>query len=81
MTEPKITKGMTVKTLDGVILGKIASRQVDRFTIEKGLFFPENYVASTQDILCVARGLVILTQIKRDFLSHDYEEGVEDHAA
>lgn len=56
----EIREGMTVKSLDGHKLGKVTATQEDTFFVEKGFFFPREYVASYQEISTVRDGEIIL---------------------
>jgi hypothetical protein len=41
---------MTVRSTDGEKLGKVIACEADRFFIEKGFFFPKDYVARYDDV-------------------------------
>jgi uncharacterized protein (TIGR02271 family) len=45
-----VQEGMTVRTADGEKLGKIVTCESDRFIIEKGFFFPKDYLARYDDV-------------------------------
>jgi uncharacterized protein (TIGR02271 family) len=45
MQTSEIREGMTVRSSDGQKLGKVIRCGVDEFIIEKGFFFPKDYVA------------------------------------
>jgi uncharacterized protein (TIGR02271 family) len=51
---------MTVRTTDGEKLGKIISCQQSEFIIEKGFFFPKDYVLRFEDIAELRDGEVLL---------------------
>ena len=60
MNTGRVKEGMTVRTTDGEKLGKIISCQESEFIIEKGFFFPKDYVARFEDIAEVREGEVLL---------------------
>lgn len=45
-----IREGMTVYSADGEKLGKVLECQADTFIIEKGFFFPKDYIARYEDV-------------------------------
>lgn len=45
-----IREGMTVMSSDGEKLGKVIRCDTDRFIIEKGFFFPKDYVVRYEDV-------------------------------
>ena len=55
-----IREGMVVRSADGEKLGKVFAVGDDAFHIEKGLFFPKDYVARFSDITDVRDGEIIL---------------------
>jgi hypothetical protein len=67
--------GMAVHSLDGKDLGKIIDLDSDRFTIEKGWFFPKEYIARFDDIADVREDDVYLA-VTSDTLAED--EDIDD---
>lgn len=63
-----LQKGMTVLSQDGEKLGKLVSMDDWTFTIEKGLFFPKDYVARYEEIAEVTGDEVRLAMTKDSFL-------------
>ncbi|MCI0573861.1 MAG: YsnF/AvaK domain-containing protein [Myxococcaceae bacterium] len=57
-----VRQGMTVYSNDGEKLGKIIASGADNFQIEKGFFFPKDYIARYDDIREVAGGKVYLSR-------------------
>lgn len=55
-----VREGMTVRSLDGEKLGKVFAVQDGEFLIEKGLFFPKDYVCRYSEISDVRDGEIIL---------------------
>jgi uncharacterized protein (TIGR02271 family) len=55
-----IQQGLLVRTADGEKLGRIVRCEQDSFIIEKGIFFPTDYVARYDDIADVRSGEVYL---------------------
>ena len=55
-----IREGMVVRSSDGEKLGKVFAVGEDAFHIEKGLFFPKDYVARFSDVTDVRDGEIIL---------------------
>src|SRR5512142_2773026 len=55
-----INEGMTVRSIDGEKLGKVVACRADEFVIEKGFFFPKDYLARYQDVADVRDGEVML---------------------
>ena len=55
-----LKEGMHVKSADGHSLGKVVRLDADTFIIEKGLFFPKDYVARYDRISEVKDGEIIL---------------------
>jgi hypothetical protein len=73
-----IREGMTVRSIDGEKLGRIFAIHDGEFLIEKGLFFPKDYVCSYSEISDLRDGEVILTHGKEGLhrFSFDAERGV-----
>lgn len=63
-----ITEGMTVFSSDGEKLGKVSSFDDATFTIEKGFFFPKDYLARYEDIADVTGDEIRLAIAKDAFL-------------
>lgn len=57
----QITEGMPVRSADGEKLGKVQSVSDGNFYIEKGFFFPKDYIASLDDIAAVRDGEIVLS--------------------
>jgi uncharacterized protein (TIGR02271 family) len=55
-----IREGMTVRSIDGEKLGKVFAVQEGEFLIEKGLFFPKDYVCRYSEISDIRDGEIIL---------------------
>lgn len=56
----QLMEGMTVRSSDGEKLGKVFSLGDDSFHIEKGLFFPKDYLVRYADISDIRNGEIIL---------------------
>jgi uncharacterized protein (TIGR02271 family) len=63
-----IREGMTVFSSDGEKLGKVLSCEASTFTIEKGFFFPKDYVARYDDIADVTGDDIRLAMTKDNFI-------------
>ncbi|SEL26637.1 conserved domain-containing protein [Stigmatella aurantiaca] len=59
-----VREGMTVRSMDGEKLGKVFAVNEDEFLIEKGLFFPKDYVCRYAEISHLEDGEIILTHGK-----------------
>lgn len=55
-----VKEGMTVRSQDGHKLGKVYAIGEDRFQIEKGLFFPKDYVCTYSDISDIRGDEIVL---------------------
>jgi hypothetical protein len=55
-----VREGMTVRSVDGEKLGKVFAVNEDGFLIEKGLFFPKDYVCRYPEISRLEDGDIIL---------------------
>jgi len=55
-----ITDGMLVRSRDGHRLGMVIQCNPDSFQVEKGIFFPEEYLASYADVFDVTEGEIHL---------------------
>ncbi|HYO65264.1 MAG TPA: YsnF/AvaK domain-containing protein [Archangium sp.] len=56
----QLREGMTVRSIDGEKLGRVFSLGDDAFHIEKGLFFPKDYLVRYADISDIRDGEIIL---------------------
>jgi len=56
----QLMEGMTVRSSDGEKLGKVFALGDDSFHIEKGLFFPKDYLVRYADISDIRDGEIIL---------------------
>jgi uncharacterized protein (TIGR02271 family) len=56
-----IKEGMVVRSIDGEKLGKVFAIGDDSFQIEKGLFFPKDYLVRYAEVSDVRGGEIILT--------------------
>lgn len=57
-----IREGMVVRSLDGEKLGRVFAVGDRQFEIEKGLFFPKDYLASYADIQDIRDDEIILSR-------------------
>ena len=60
--DARIQEGMTVYSADGEKLGRVVQLGENTFLIEKGFFFPKDYLAQYGDIGRVADGDVYLSR-------------------
>jgi uncharacterized protein (TIGR02271 family) len=74
----QIKEGMTVRSIDGEKLGKVFAIQDGEFLIEKGLFFPKDYVCRYSEISDIRNGEIILMHGKEGLhrFSLDEDRGV-----
>lgn len=63
----RLKNGMTVISADGHKLGKLTSFDADGFTIEKGIYFPRDYLARCSDVASV-EGDEVRLLVNRDAL-------------
>ncbi|WP_309896985.1 YsnF/AvaK domain-containing protein [Archangium sp.] len=70
----QLMEGMTVRSSDGEKLGRVFSLGDDSFHIEKGLFFPKDYLVRYADISDIRNGEIILLH-GRDNLRRLSSEG------
>jgi uncharacterized protein (TIGR02271 family) len=63
-----VREGMAVFSSDGEKLGKVAAADASTFTIEKGFFFPKDYVARYDEIAGVTGDEIRLTLTKDAFI-------------
>ena len=68
MLTDRIHEGMTVFSSDGEKLGKVTACAGSSFTIEKGIFFPKDYVARADEVADVTDDEVRLALTKESFL-------------
>jgi len=61
-----IQEGMNVRSIDGEKLGKVFAIGDDSFQIEKGLFFPKDYIVRYSDVSDIRDGEIILTHGKEN---------------
>jgi uncharacterized protein (TIGR02271 family) len=66
-----IREGMVVRSADGEKLGKVFAVGDDAFHIEKGLFFPKDYVARFSDVTDIRDGEIILAHGRESLRSAD----------
>jgi uncharacterized protein (TIGR02271 family) len=73
-----VREGMTVRSIDGEKLGKVFAVQDGEFLIEKGLFFPKDYVCRYSEISDIRDGEIILMHGKEGLhrFSFDEDRGV-----
>lgn len=69
-----IREGMTVRSIDGEKLGKVFAVQDGEFLIEKGLFFPKDYVCRYSEISDIRNGEIILMHGKEGLHRFSLEE-------
>jgi hypothetical protein len=69
----RLKEGMTVYTAEGIRLGLIIRCDVDSFLIERGLFFPQDYLARYQDIGSVEEEEVRLLLYRDELVQVDEE--------
>jgi uncharacterized protein (TIGR02271 family) len=75
----RIREGMAVYSSDGEKLGKVLTCDNSTFIIEKGFFFPKDYVARYGDIARVDGEDVHLSLTKSAFSSDGHMEDVTEH--
>ncbi len=68
MLTDRIHEGMTVFSSDGEKLGKVTACAGSSFTIEKGIFFPKDYVARFDEVADVTGDEVRLALTKDSFI-------------
>lgn len=61
-----ISEGMNVWSLEGDKLGKVIQRGTDGFIIEKGIFFPKDYLCRYEDVAEIRGDDVYLARRKED---------------
>jgi uncharacterized protein (TIGR02271 family) len=79
-----VREGMTVFSSDGEKLGKVLSCDASTFTIEKGFFFPKDYVARYDEVAAVTGDDIRLAVTKDTFIqmrdAGQYGYGASDPA-
>ncbi len=63
-----VTEGMKVRTADGEKLGRVVLTGERTFQIEKGYFFPKEYVARYDDVQGVEEDTVVLAMTRDELL-------------
>lgn len=66
--QSSIREGMSVFSSDGEKLGKVAVCSDSTFTIEKGFFFPKDYIARYDEVAAVSGDEIRLSTTKEDFI-------------
>jgi uncharacterized protein (TIGR02271 family) len=69
-----VKEGMTVRSIDGEKLGKVFAVQDGEFLIEKGLFFPKDYVCRYSEISDIRDGEIILLHGQEGLRSFSFGE-------
>ncbi len=64
----QLKEGMTVRSFDGEKLGKVFALGDDAFHIEKGLFFPKDYLVRYAEISDIRDGEIILMHGRESLL-------------
>ena len=76
-----VKEGMTVRSLDGEKLGEVLRCDDERFLIEKGLFFPVDYVARYDQIFSIREGEIVLEAKKAELRElHGKTPGVSPYS-
>lgn len=70
-TRSNIQPGMTVRDRDGHKLGHVILVDDEAFFVEKGLFFPRDYLCRFADVAEVRGDDVVLAHGRDDLLRHD----------
>jgi hypothetical protein len=65
----QLKEGMTVRSFDGEKLGRVFALGDDTFHIEKGLFFPKDYLVRYAEISDIRDGEVILLHGRESLLN------------
>jgi len=63
---PDVVEGTVVKTLDGEKLGKVSTLDTDSFIVQKGVFFPKDFIFRYEDIRDFRDGEIIVNTSKND---------------
>jgi len=69
-----VREGMTVRSIDGEKLGKVFAVQDGEFLIEKGLFFPKDYVCRYSEISDIRDGEIILMHGQEGLRRFSFDE-------
>jgi uncharacterized protein (TIGR02271 family) len=69
-----VREGMTVRSMDGEKLGKVFAVQDGEFLIEKGLFFPKDYVCRYSEISDIRDGEIILLHGQESLRNFSFDE-------
>ena len=80
---PELIEGMVVRSRDGERLGKVVLCNETDFQIEKGFFFPKDFIVKYDDILAVREGEVLVSLKKSELTPFKDESylGWENHVA
>lgn len=70
----QLMEGMTVRSADGEKLGRVFSLGDGEFHIEKGLFFPKDYLVRYSDIADIRGGEIILSHGRDSLLRQSSQE-------
>jgi uncharacterized protein (TIGR02271 family) len=70
----QLMEGMTVRSADGEKLGRVFALGDGEFHIEKGLFFPKDYLVRYSDIADIRDGEIILSHGRDSLLSLSSQE-------
>ncbi len=73
----QLKEGMTVRSSDGEKLGRVFSLGDGEFHIEKGFFFPKDYLVRYSDILDIRDGEIILLHGKQSLQRTSQDEKYE----
>ncbi|HET9450172.1 MAG TPA: YsnF/AvaK domain-containing protein [Aggregicoccus sp.] len=77
----RVKEGMVVRSQDGEKLGRVYSVADDTFIIEKGLFFPKDYVVRLSEVAGERGGELILSHGRDSLRRLSAEEGYPGGAA
>lgn len=69
----QIHEGMVVRSSDGEKLGKVRQLFATSFDIEKGFFFPKEYVVSYDDVAGVREGEIFLARARSELSAQEPE--------
>lgn len=72
----EIREGMTALSSDGHKLGKVIGREGDALVIEKGFFFPKDYLCRSSDVREVRGDEVVLGRTQEEFEGTFEHEGI-----
>jgi hypothetical protein len=71
----RVKEGMVVRSRDGEKLGRVFSVEEESFRIEKGLFFPRDYVVRLSEVAGERNGELILAHGRDSLRRLGAEEG------